>query len=55
MHHAKVRDGGAWLTSRGDRIFTHSVRTFSVDRFLKRLYSAGRLDGGDDDQLRSVN
>jgi hypothetical protein len=37
------------------RIFTHSVRTLSVDRFLKRLCSAGRLDGGDDDTLLSGN
>jgi hypothetical protein len=62
MHHAKVRDfnrrltsGGAWLMSRGGRIFAHSVRTLSVDKFLKRLCSAGRLEGDGDDQLLSVN
>jgi len=55
MHHAKVRDGGARLMSRGGRIFTRLVRTLPVDRFLKRLCSAGPLDGGDDDQLLSGN
>jgi len=61
MHHAKVRDfnrqltsGGAWLMSRGGLSSRARFEPFLVDRFLKRLCSAGRL-GGDDDLLLSDN